>query len=115
MAMIGFGLSTVFWVSMICLAASGAFDSVNVIIRTSILQMLTPPDMKGRVSSVNAMFIISSNEIGAFESGTAARLLGLVPSVVFGGIMSLIVVATVAFFSPKLRKLSIDTHHDGQH
>ncbi|MBU6235710.1 MAG: MFS transporter [Alphaproteobacteria bacterium] len=112
LSMIGFGLSTSFWLSLACLAASGAFDCVNVVTRTSIVQLLTPPDMKGRVSSVNTMFIISSNEIGAFESGLAARLMGLVPSVVFGGVMSLVVVASVAFFSPKLRKLVIDTHHE---
>ncbi|NBX66415.1 MAG: MFS transporter [Proteobacteria bacterium] len=111
-SMIGFGLSTNFWLSMVFLAASGAFDCVNVVIRTSIVQLMTPPDMKGRVSSVNSMFIISSNEIGAFESGLAARLMGLVPSVVFGGVMSLLVVLGVAFFSPSLRKLVIDTHHD---
>jgi len=112
LSIIGFGLSTSFFLSMFFLAASGVFDSINVVTRGSIVQLLTPPDMKGRVSSVNTMFIISSNEIGSFESGTAARLLGLVPSVVFGGLMSLGVVAFVAFFSPKLRKLSIDTHND---
>jgi MFS family permease len=111
-SMIGFGLSTSFWISMIFLAASGAFDCVNVVIRTSIVQLLTPPDMKGRVSSVNSMFVISSNEIGAFESGLAARLMGLVPSVIFGGVASLLVVLGIAFYSPSLRKFVIDTHHD---
>lgn len=112
-SMIGFGLSTSFWLSLMFLAASGAFDCVNVVIRSSIVQLLTPPDMKGRVSSVNTMFIISSNEIGAFESGLAARLMGLVPSVIFGGVASLVIVLGVAFYSPSLRKLVIDTHHDG--
>lgn len=112
LSMIGFGLSESFWLSMIFLAASGAFDCINVVIRTSIVQLLTPEDMKGRVSSVNTMFVISSNEIGAFESGTAAALMGLVPSVIFGGVMSLAVIVAIAIYSPKLRKLVIDTHHD---
>jgi len=93
LCMIGFGLSQYFWLSMFFLALSGAFDSVSMIIRGTLMQLLTPEAMRGRVSSVNAMFIVSSNEIGAFESGTAARLMGLVPSVVFGGIITLGVVA----------------------
>lgn len=102
--MIGFGLSKIFWLSMFFLALSGAFDSVSMVIRSTIMQLLTPEDMRGRVSSVNSMFIISSNEIGAFESGLAARYLGLVPSVVFGGFATLCVVAIVALGSPKFRK-----------
>ena len=90
--MIGFGLSTSFYLSLFFLFASGAFDSVSVVIRGNILQLQTPDHMRGRVSAVNTMFIGSSNEIGAFESGTAAKLMGLVPSVVFGGCMTLIVV-----------------------
>ncbi len=90
--MIGFGLSTSFYLSLILLFASGAFDSISVVIRGNILQLQTPDHMRGRVSAVNTMFIGSSNEIGAFESGTAARLMGLVPSVVFGGCMTLLVV-----------------------
>lgn len=111
-SMLGFGLSTAFWFSLLCLAASGVFDCINVVIRSSIVQLLTPADMRGRVSSVNSMFIISSNEIGAFESGLAARLMGLVPSIVFGGVMTLAITAAVAFFSPSLRKTAIDSHHD---
>jgi MFS family permease len=111
-SMIGFGLSETFWISMLFLAFSGMFDSINVVMRSSIVQLLTPPDMKGRVSSVGSMFIISSNEIGAFQSGVAASLMGLVASVVFGGVASLGVVAAVAFFSPSLRRLVIDTHND---
>jgi hypothetical protein len=87
------------------LAISGAFDSVSVIIRGTLLQTLTPENMKGRVSAVNNIFIGSSNEIGAFESGVAARLLGVIPSVVFGGLMTLVVVATTAWKAPELRKL----------
>lgn len=103
--MIGFALSANFWLSMGVLAMSGAFDSVSVIIRGTLLQTLTPENMKGRVSAVNNIFIGSSNEIGAFESGVAARLLRVVPSVVFGGVMTLIVVGITAWKAPELRKL----------
>ncbi len=109
-SMIGFGSSNIFWVSMICLAASGAFDSVSMVMRGTLMQLLTPDAMRGRVSAVNSMFIISSNEIGAFESGLAAKLLGLVPSVIIGGIGTLVVVATTAWLSPQLRKLVVDSH-----
>lgn len=112
LSIIGFGLSQNFWVSMVFLALSGVFDCVNVVIRTSMVQLLTPPDMKGRVSSVNTMFVISSNEIGAFESGLTARLMGLVPSVVFGGIMTLLISGGIAWFCPSLRKTLMDTHAD---
>jgi MFS family permease len=101
---IAFGLSQYFWLSMICLALSGCFDSVSMVIRSTLMQLLTPETMRGRVSSVNSMFIISSNEIGAFESGTAARFLGLVPSVVMGGCATLLVVAMTTLLSPKLRR-----------
>lgn len=87
--MIGFALSTSLWISLLLLFLSGAFDSVSVVIRGNILQLETPDHMRGRVSAVNTMFIGSSNEIGAFESGLAARLLGTIPSVVFGGCMTL--------------------------
>ena len=110
--MLGFGLSTNFWLSMILLAASGVFDGVNMVIRGTIVQLLTPTHMMGRVSSIKSMFVISSNEIGAFESGLAARFLGLVPSVVFGGAATLVVVAIIAILSPQLRKTYIDSHHD---
>lgn len=107
-SIIGFGMSTIFWLSMLFLAASGAFDSVSVVIRTTIMQLLTPDHMRGRISSVNSMFIISSNEIGAFESGFAARILGLVPSVIFGGIGTLLVVFITAIAAPGLRKAVIE-------
>ncbi len=106
-SMIAFGVSQVFWISFICLLASGAFDSVSMVIRSTLMQWLTPDAMRGRVSAVNSMFIISSNEIGAFESGMAANLLGLVPSVVFGGIGTLAVVAATALISPRMRKLVV--------
>ena len=84
------------------------FDSVSVVVRSTILQLTTPDAMRGRVSAINGIFIGSSNEIGAFESGVTARLMGLVPSVVFGGMMTLLVVALVSYSVPKLRRLHID-------
>lgn len=107
LSMIGFGFSSVFWLSLLFLALSGAFDSVSMVIRGTLMQWLTPEDMRGRVSAVNSMFIISSNEIGAFQSGLAARLLGLVPSVVFGGCMTLFVVGLTSWFSPAFRRLEV--------
>lgn len=105
--MLGFGLSQTFMMAVIFLALSGAFDSVSMVIRGTLMQLLTPDHMRGRVSSVNSMFIISSNEIGAFESGLAAKLFGLVPSIVFGGIGTLIVAGTTALISPKFRKMEV--------
>ncbi len=91
LCMIGFALSENYYLSLLMLALSGAFDNVSVVIRNTFVQTLVPPMMKGRVSAVNSIFIGSSNEIGAFESGTAAKLMGTVPSVVFGGGMTLLV------------------------
>ena len=107
--MIGFGLSKIFLLSVFCLALSGVFDSISVVVRGTLMQILTPDQMRGRVSAVNSMFIISSNEIGSFESGTAARFLGLIPSVVIGGFASLAVVASVAWLSPQFRKTVVET------
>jgi MFS family permease len=107
LCMIGFGLSRSFLLSSIILILSGAFDNISVVIRGTILQLFTPEDMRGRVASVNSIFIGSSNELGAFESGVAAKLMGLVPSVVFGGIMTLIVVGTTLKINKPLRKLSL--------
>lgn len=104
LSIITFGLSEVYWLSFIALLASGVLDGISVVIRSTILQLKTPDEMRGRVSSVNSMFINSSNEIGQVESGVAARLLGLVPSVVFGGGMTLLVVIVTWFKAPKLRK-----------
>lgn len=106
---IGFGFSTTFWISMLFLVLSGAFDCVSMVMRLTLVQLLTPDHMRGRIASVNSMFIISSNEIGAFESGLAARLLGLVPSIFFGGFMTLFVTGTIALFSPKFRRTVVDT------
>ena len=103
--MIGFALSRSFWLSFALLVASGAFDNISVVVRSTLLQTRTPQHLLGRVSSVNQIFIGSSNEIGAFESGAAARLLGVVPSVLFGGCMTLLVVALTAWRAPRLRSL----------
>lgn len=115
LCMIGFGLSTSFAFSMLFLAMSGGFDNVSMVMRQTILQIMTPPDMRGRVSGINSMFIISSNELGAFESGLAAKLLGLIPSVVLGGFGTLLVVAVTAFASPQLRRMVIDTSEPARH
>jgi len=82
-----------------------------VVMRTTILQLATPDAMRGRVSAINGIFIGSSNELGAFESGLAARLMGLVPSVIFGGTMTLLVVAMTAKLAPKLRQLDLRQLH----
>jgi MFS family permease len=102
---ISFALSRSFWLSFVLLFTSGVVDNVSVVIRSTLLQTRTPDHMLGRVSAVSQIFIGSSNEIGAFESGLAARLMGVVPSVVFGGCMTLLVVAVTAWRSPVLRKL----------
>ena len=94
-ATIVFALSTDFYLSLIMLALTGAFDSVSVIIRQTILQIFPPDHMRGRVAAVNGIFVSSSNEIGAFESGLAARLFGTVPSVLLGGVVTLLVVTYV--------------------
>ena len=102
---IGFGLSRHFGLSVALLASAGAFDMVSVVIRSLMLQIRTPEGMLGRVSSVNQIFIGSSNEIGAFESGMAAKLMGTVPSVVLGGLATLAIVTLVAWRVPALRRL----------
>jgi len=105
LCIIGFGVSRSFGVSLTLLAISGMADNVSVVVRSTLLQVLTPEHLLGRVSSVNAIFIGSSNELGAFESGVAARLLGTVTSVVLGGVASLSVVGLVAAKIPSLRRL----------
>ncbi len=107
LSIIGFALSTSFWLAATLLLLSGVFDGISVVMRTSILQLATPDAMRGRVSAINGIFIGSSNELGAFESGLAARLMGLVPSVLFGGFMTLAVVGVTAKLAPKLRKLEL--------
>jgi MFS family permease len=103
-----FGLSKNFWLSVAVLFLSGVADGISVVIRQTILQIYTPDHMRGRVSSVNSIFVGSSNELGAFESGFTSKLMGVVPSVVFGGIMTVLVVGVTGFTSPKFRNLDIE-------
>ncbi|TXE18348.1 MFS transporter [Psychroserpens burtonensis] len=102
-----FGLSSVFWISVVALFFSGVTDGVSMVIRQTILQIKTPDHMRGRVSSVNSMFVGSSNELGALESGLTAKLMGTATAVVFGGTMTLITVVTTALVSPTFRKLDL--------
>ena len=102
-----FGISTYFWFSMFCLIMSGALDGISVSIRHTIVQLSTPDNMRGRVSAVNSMFIGSSNEIGEFESGATASLMGTVPAVIFGGCMTCLVVIVTYFISPSIRKMEL--------
>jgi MFS family permease len=99
-----FGLSRNFWLSLAMLFLTGAFDNISVVVRQTLVQLLTPDEMRGRVSAVNGMFINASNEIGRFESGAMAALFGPILSVVGGGIGTLVVVAMVAMQSPELRR-----------
>src|SRR6185369_3938136 len=105
LAIVGFGLSRSFYLSLGLLALSGMADNVSVVIRSTLIQLLTPPQMLGRVSAVNSIFVGSSNELGAFESGVAARLFGTVPAVVLGGSAALLVVGLTAKLVPRLRNL----------
>ena len=102
-----FGLSKLFWLSVIALFVSGAVDGVSMIIRQTILQLKTPDNMRGRVASVNSIFVGSSNELGAFESGLTAKLMGTVTAVVFGGCMTLFTVGLTALVSPSFRRLDL--------
>lgn len=103
-----FGLSEIFWVSVFALFLSGVADGVSVVIRNTILQLHTPDHMRGRVSSVNSIFVGSSNELGAFESGVTAKLMGAVKAVVFGGCMTIGTVLVTAYVSPKFRNLDLE-------
>jgi MFS family permease len=105
LCIIGFGLSRSVVLSVALLAISGMADNVSVLIRSTLLQSLTPQHLFGRVTSVNSIFVGSSNELGAFESGVMAKLIGTVPSVIFGGAASLGVVLTIAAVVPRLRRL----------
>ncbi len=100
-----FAISKVFWLSFAALMISGMLDGISVVTRGTIMQLKTPDNMRGRVMSVNSMFINSSNELGQFESGVAAKLLGVIPSVIFGGCMTWLVVITTWFKAPSLRKM----------
>ena len=113
-SVIAFGVFTIlfalcknYWLAFLMLFCTGAFDNVSVVIRHSILQLMTPDNMRGRVSAINGIFIGSSNEIGAFESGLSAKLIGLVPSIILGGTMTILVVLGIDKINPKLKKLDI--------
>jgi len=99
-----FGLSKFYFLSFLALLIAGMLDGISVVIRGTVLQLTTPDEMRGRVSSVNSMFINSSNELGQFESGFTARIMGAVPAVIFGGSMTLLVVVVSWFKAPGLRK-----------
>ncbi|MEY2649038.1 MAG: hypothetical protein RL282_1751 [Bacteroidota bacterium] len=104
-ATVVFALSGLFWLSFLALMLTGFLDGISIIVRSTILQLKTPEDMKGRVSALNSIFIISSNELGAFESGFASRLMGVVPSVVFGGLMTMGIVAYNWFRVPSVKNI----------
>jgi len=108
---IAFALSRNYWLSVALLVAYGMCDGVSVVLRSTILQLVTPDDMRGRVSSINSIFISSSNELGAFYDGTMARLIGLVPAVMMGGFVTLGVVAATARLAPRLRRLDLRELH----
>ena len=110
-SIICYGLSTNFYLTLVFLFFEGVFDSISVVIRSTIMQLLTPDDMRGRVSSVNSMFIGSSNEIGAFESGLTAKLMTVVPAVVFGGSMTLLVVSITYLKTKMLVPLGLADIH----
>jgi MFS family permease len=99
-----FGMSQIYWISFVALLTAGVLDGISVLVRGTILQLTTPDEMRGRVSSVNSMFINSSNELGGFESGFTSRLMGSVPAVIFGGSMTLLVVIITWIKAPSLRK-----------
>lgn len=102
-----FGLCTNYWLAFGALLMTGAFDNISVVIRQSVMQLVTPDHMRGRVSAVNSVFIGSSNEIGGYESGLAARIMGLVPSIIFGGGMTILTVLGINKLNPDLKKLDI--------
>jgi MFS family permease len=103
-----FAFSRNFWVSMGALFMSGVFDGVSVVIRRSMMRLLSPDPLRGRVAAVNMMFICASNEIGAFESGMLASLIGTVPCVAVGGVLTLVVASLTAVFARELRALRFD-------
>lgn len=103
-----FGLSEIYWISLVALFMSGVTDGISVVVRQTILQLYTPDHMRGRVSAVNSMFVGSSNELGAFESGLTARLFGTVNAVVAGGVITLLTVVGTGALIPSLRNLDFD-------
>ncbi len=107
LCILAFAVSRNYMLSLFALALSGAFDSISMVIRTAAVQLSSPDSMRGRISAVNSIFIGSSNELGEFESGIVARVLGAVPAAVLGGVVCLATVVTVALLSPVLRKLNL--------
>ncbi len=107
LSIIAFGVSSIFWVSVVALFLYGLTDGVSMIIRQTILQLKTPDEVRGRVASVNSIFVGSSNELGAFESGLTAKLMGTVQAVVFGGVMTILTVGFTTFKFPSFRKLDL--------
>ncbi len=107
-----FGLSTIFWLSVFALFMSGVVDGISVVIRQTILHLKTPDHMRGRVAAVNSIFVGSSNELGAFESGLTAKLMGTVTAVVFGGSMTILIALGTGLFSPTFRKLDLQKDLD---
>jgi MFS family permease len=106
-----FAISKNFYLSLFLLILSGAVDNVSVVVRGTIMQLFTPDIMRGRVASINSIFIGSSNEIGSFESGLAAKIMGVIPSVIFGGSMTLVIVSFTGKFAPLLRKLNLRNYY----
>ena len=105
LCIIVFGISRIYWISFAALLIAGMLDGISVVIRGTVMQLTTPDEMRGRVSSVNSMFINSSNELGQFESGFTARIFGgASPAVIFGGCMTLLVVIITWFKASALRK-----------
>lgn len=105
MSIVAFGLSNIFWISALALFISGLLDGISILVRSSVLQLKTPENMKGRVSSLNSIFIMSSNELGAFESGFLSKILGVIPSVIFGGMMTIGVVVFTWIKIPSIKKI----------
>lgn len=108
LCILGFGLSTNLWLSLACLGLSGAFDGVSMVVRSVAVQLSSPEALRGRISAVNSIFIGSSNEIGEFESGVAAKLMGAVNATVLGGVICLVTVAVVYFAAPRLSRLDLE-------
>ena len=106
-SIISFGLSSIFWISVLSLFIYGVTDGISMVIRQTILQLKTPDHLRGRVASVNSIFVGSSNELGAFESGVTAKLMGTVTAVVFGGTITVLTAISTAFISPSFRKLDL--------
>ncbi len=106
-AIIAFGISSNLWLCALFLCISGCFDTVSVVIRGSIMQLTTPDHMRGRISAINGIFIGSSNELGALESGFAASMMGLVPSIIFGGVATIAIVLITHRLAPHLSKVHL--------